>query len=167
MNRRKTQREGMLASLRVRVFKRRARRAKRSHKSLRQAAHSFVGRDMARSHPAATRNFQCWLPAGLLGVFFATLSLTALRDELIEVRYAIIAAHDEEVRLREERDLWVSRVQQLRNPARLTALAGEQGFARPDHTIDLRKLRDRSAVADLFAAHPSPRLSHSLRGASR
>lgn len=156
----------MLASLRIRVFKQRARRAKRPHAGARSVAHSFIGRDMARENHSATRLFRHWLPAGFLGVFFATLSLTALRDELIEVRYAIIAAHDEEVRLREERDQWVSRVQQLRNPARLTALAGEQGFARPDHTIDLRRLRDRNAVADLFAAYPPSRSSHSLRGNS-
>jgi len=161
MSRRKTSRGGMLASLRVRLFKRRARRTNRSRAIAHGVARSFIGRDMARTSQSAARLSRRWLPAGLLGVFFATLALTALRDELIEVRYAIIAAHDEEVRLREERDQWVSRVQQLRNPSRLAALAGKQGFARPDHTIDLRTLRDRSAVADLFAAH------HSSHGASR
>ena len=111
--------------------------------------HSFIGRDMARvSHSAKLS--RRWLPAGLLGVFLATLGLTALREELIEVRYEVIAAVGEEARLREVRDQWVSRVQVLRNPARLSELASQQGFARPERTIDLRTPRDRSSVADLF-----------------
>ena len=138
MSRRQALQGGMLASLRVRIFKQRSRRAKRSRAGSHSVKHSFVGRDMARGSQSATRIFRRWLPAALIGVFLATLALAALRDELIEVRYAIVAAVDEEARLRKERDQWIARVQELRNPARLSALANEIGLARPDHTIDLR-----------------------------
>jgi len=116
---------------------------------------------MARAKPAATHLARHWLPAGLVGVFLATLALTALREELIEVGYEVVAAVDEEARLREERDQAIARVQELKNPARLSALANQNGFVRPDHTIDLRALRDRSTVAELFAE------IRPIRGASR
>ncbi len=107
---------------------------------------------MARARRVAQPFTFRWLPAGLIGVFLATLALTALREELIEIRYEIIAGVDEETRLREERDQWILRVQELRNPARLVALADQHGFARPEHAIDLRAHRDRSAVASRIEA---------------
>lgn len=133
------------------------RNAKRTRGSSRGGSRSVIGRDMARVNHSARRFSLHWLPAVFVGGFLATLALTVLREQLIEVRYAVIASVDEEARLREERDRWVSQVQELRNPARLSALADQQGLARPDHTIDLRTFRDRSSVVDLFAELGSSR----------
>ena len=149
------------ATLGVGKIVKRGRVAKPTRNVSLGGAHSFIGRDMAHASHSVTRLSRHWFPAGLLGVFLATLALTALREELIEVRYAVVAAVDEEARLRKERDQWIARVQEWRNPARLSALANEIGLARPDHTIDLRVLPDRSAVADLFAEiRPSRGASH-------
>lgn len=147
----RARRRGSLAALRGAVLPRAGRKGSRTLSALPRRAFSFVGRDMA--HPARSRTLRSrrWLPAGLVGVFIATLALTALRRELIGVRYEIIAAVDEEARLREERDRWIARVQALRDPARLSGLARQRGFDRPDRAIDLRSPLDGGTLAELFA----------------
>ena len=161
MKAQRARRGGVLAALSVALLPMPARGRERTRNVSRSGTNSFIGRDMARASRPAALDSRRWLPAGLVGAFIATLALTALREELIEIRFDIIVAVKEETRLREERDRWVARVQELRNPERLSALAAQKGFARPDHAIDLRSRLDGSPVADLFAE------LHSAGGASR
>ena len=98
----------------------------------------LIGRDVARtrSRPHIVRN--PWFPAALVGLLFGALALTALREEIIEVRYEIFTANEQVSRLSEVRARLIARVQQLRDPRQLTAQARELGFERPELTIDLR-----------------------------
>ncbi len=64
--------------------------------------------------------------------------LAVLRVDLIRVRYARGQAKDVEMELREQRNRLRARVRTLRDPALLSELALELGFARPERAIDLR-----------------------------
>jgi hypothetical protein len=67
----------------------------------------------------------------------AALFLAALRIDLIRQGYALAAAMREEKELLEEHRLLTARVRSLRDPARLTRLAGRLDFERPVRVIEI------------------------------
>lgn len=77
------------------------------------------------------------LAALLLGLLLAGLILAALRVDALRVRYALNAANNREVALKEERAGLVVRLRELRNPERLAAEARRLGLARPERVIEL------------------------------
>jgi hypothetical protein len=100
-------------------------------------AMGLVGRDMARARivPPPGRKL---LPGLLVGLLIAGLALAALRIDLIRVRYGLATAMREEKELLEEQRGWIARVRELRDPTRLSTLAAEKGFDRPQRVIELR-----------------------------
>ena len=78
-----------------------------------------------------------WLPLAIAGVLLAGLAVTALRIDLIRVRYGLADAVREEKALLEEKREAVARMRTLRDPLRLTHLAADMGLARPEQIVDL------------------------------
>lgn len=83
------------------------------------------------------------LAAGLLAGF----ALAALRIDILRTRYALADALAEEQVQIERRSVETARVEALRDPARLAALAAKRGLSRPGRVIDLAptQLAARSA----------------------
>jgi hypothetical protein len=77
------------------------------------------------------------LAALLLGLLLAGLALAALRVDALRVRYALNAANNREVALREERAELVVRLRELRHPERLAAEARRLGLGRPERVIEI------------------------------
>lgn len=103
----------------------------------------LVGRDLAQARilaPAGRR----LLPGLLAGLLLGGLTLAALRIDLIRVRYGLAAAMSEEKELLEEQRVLIARVRELRNPTRLSAIAAERGFERPERVIEAPVPRARS-----------------------
>lgn len=98
-------------------------------------------------HPAllahAARSRPAWWPArGLALSVVATalvlaLGLSSLRARIIELRYRAAEVLREERALEAERRELAARVQRLRDPKRLAALARERGFVRPERLQNL------------------------------
>jgi len=93
-----------------------------------------------RTGPAEKRR---WLPLAVASLLLAGLAVTALRVDLIRVRYGLADAVREEKALLEERREAVARIRTLRDPLRLTHLAAERGLARPDRIVDLSAAPER------------------------
>lgn len=123
-------------SLLSRLRSHRPTRARSKNGAKQRATSAWVGRDLAPLHRAEERRRR-FLPVLLIGGLIATLGLTALRIDLIRQRYALAAAMGEERRLLEEHRTLTAEVRSLRDPARLTVLAREMGFVRPDSVIRL------------------------------
>ncbi len=93
------------------------------------------------ARPASQR--PAWWPArGLALAIVATaltlaLGLSSLRGRIIELRYRAAEVLREERSLEAERRELAARVQRLRDPKRLAALARERGFARPERLQSL------------------------------
>lgn len=87
-----------------------------------------------RSESAEKRR---WLPLAVAGLLLVGLAVTALRVDLIRVRYGLADAVREEKALVEEKREAVARVRTLRDPLRLTHLAAELGLTRPERIVDL------------------------------
>ncbi|MCH2171656.1 hypothetical protein MK489_12810 [Myxococcota bacterium] len=79
-----------------------------------------------------------WLPALLATALLTGLGLSALRVDLIRLRYASAQALEQKKVLREEVRRMRGRVRELRDPAGLSRRASEMGFERPKRSIDLR-----------------------------
>ncbi len=96
-----------------------------------------VGRDVAVERPGGRSGLRAALPY-LVGAAVAIgLSIVALRNDLIRMRYGLAAAMQEERDLLQERRELTARVRALRDPARLARLARKRGFVRPDRVIEL------------------------------
>ena len=106
---------------------------------------TWIGLDAARvrQHPLLARS--PWLPAALIGLLFGTLALTALRGEIIEVRYEIMSSNEQVAALSEKRAQLVTLVEELRDPRGLATRARQLGLQRPVRTIDLRTIDLRNA----------------------
>ena len=94
------------------------------------------GRDLARVR-SGERTRRRVLPAALFGGLLAALLLAALRVDLIRIGYGMAAAVREEKALLEERREHTAALRKLRDPKRLTRLAGRLGLKRPERSIDL------------------------------
>jgi hypothetical protein len=97
----------------------------------------LVGRDLSHSR-TVRRGFERALPALIAGALLAALALTALRVDLIRVRYGLGQAMREEQALREQDRALRARVGALRDPTRLARLAPRYGLARPARVLELR-----------------------------
>jgi hypothetical protein len=95
-----------------------------------------------RTEPAVERP---WLPLAIAGLLLAGLSVTALRVDLIRIRYGLADAVREEKALLEEKRQALADMGTLRAPSRLARLAAERGLARPERIIDLRVAREQGA----------------------
>ena len=78
-----------------------------------------------------------WLALAIAGFLLAGLTVTALRVDLIRVRYGLADAVREEKALLEEKRQALARRRSLRDPLRLARLAAERGLARPERIVDL------------------------------
>jgi len=104
-------------------------------------ARVLVGRDLAKDAPH--RRIPIWLIPGIVvGGVFAALAITQVRVELIGQGYKRYSAVERLQSLEEEQRRLTARVRELRDPARLAALAREMGLSRPDHVITLAPAGD-------------------------
>ena len=78
-----------------------------------------------------------WLPLAIAGFLVAGLAVTAMRVDLMRVRYGLADAVGEEKALLEEKRKALVRLRKLRDPLRLAKLAAERGLARPERIVDL------------------------------
>jgi hypothetical protein len=96
----------------------------------------LVGRDFAPVPTGGRRPFRPIVTL-TIGTVLAALLLVSLRVDIVRLRYAVAeAASEEELLLERQREMTV-RVRELRDPARLRALASERGFTRPMRVITL------------------------------
>lgn len=97
---------------------------------------NLAGRDLARvrTAPRSRRRFLAILLAGGL---LAGFSLVALRVDNLRLRYALADALARQQTLLEEHRVATARLEALRDPARLAALADERGLVRPQRVIEL------------------------------
>jgi hypothetical protein len=104
-------------------------------------AGDLVGRDFARVRTKTPR-LSTRRIAWLVGIAFScALALTALRIEILRVRYALGAALREEKELVQQERQQTAQLEALRHPSRLVELAAKRGFAPPRRVIDLRRQR--------------------------
>jgi hypothetical protein len=93
----------------------------------------LVGRDFAGQRGGrASRGFLAVLVGAAV---VAGLALAALRNDLIRMRYDLSEAMQQERELLEERRELTAKVVALRDPARLSRLARERGFVRPEQVF--------------------------------
>jgi hypothetical protein len=95
-----------------------------------------VGRDFV-ARRAAGPALPRALPALIAGVVLAALAITALRVDLLRVRYGLGEAMREEKLLLEQGRALRARVGSLRDPTHLARLAPRYGLARPARVLDL------------------------------
>lgn len=112
----------------------------------------LIGRDLADRAPTMTPRRV--LPI-LITVLVVALGVAALRTELLRLRYALAEATLEEQRLLDEERALKAQRRRLRDPVHLARRAGELGFVRPEHLIDLPAASarsDRSVLTDATAS---------------
>ena len=105
------------------------------HRSPGASAGRIVGRDYARERRVGRSLLRGATPILLGAAVLAGLGVVALRSDLILMRYGLSAAMKEERELLEERRELTARVRALRDPARLSRLAEERGFIRPERVV--------------------------------
>ena len=97
---------------------------------------NLAGRDLARVR-TAPRSRRRLLAILMTGALLAGFSLAALRIDILRLRYALADALARQQVLFEEHRVATARLEVLRDPARLTALADERGLSRPQRVIEL------------------------------
>jgi hypothetical protein len=97
----------------------------------------IVGRSFAREQSGRRSLLRGATPYLLGAAVLAGLAVVALRSDLILMRYGLTAAMKEERALLEERRELTARVRVLRDPARLSRLAEERGFIRPEQVLEI------------------------------
>ena len=115
-------------------------RKHRGRRGLGDARH-LIGRDLANDAPRK-RIPIWWIPGVAIGGVFAALAIAHVRVELIGQGYKRYSAVERLQSLEEEQRRLTDRVRELRDPARLTALAQEMGLSRPDRVNALALLGD-------------------------
>ncbi len=110
-------------------------RRPRGRRGLGDARH-LIGRDFANDAPRS-RIPIWWIPGIVVGGVFAALAIAHVRVELIGQGYKRYSAVERLQALEEEQRSLTARVRELRDPARLAALAREMGLSRPDRVIAL------------------------------
>lgn len=115
----------------------------------------LIGRDLADA--SGSLSARRMLPF-LVAVLVVALGVTAVRIELVRVRYALGAATLEEQRLLDEERSLTARRRQLRDPVHLAREATKRGFVRPEHLVDVpgHATSDESTVL-AAADRPEPR----------
>lgn len=108
---------------------------------------NLAGRDLARVY-SAPRSGRRLLFVLLTGAVLAGFSLAALRIDILRLRYALADALAQEQVLLQEHRVATARLEALRDPARLAALAGARGLSRPQHVVELAPTQ--------LAARPRP-----------
>lgn len=104
---------------------------------------SWIGRDLGRARPRGGSRLRGRpLAALLLAGLLCALGLAALRIDILRARYALAEAIHEEKSLQEAQRRHLARVETLRDPARLAALARKRGFERPERVLELRDPAD-------------------------
>ena len=106
-----------------------ARRGRRNRRNL-------AGRDLARVR-TAPRSKRRLLAILMTGALLAGFSLAALRIDILRLRYALADALARQQVLVEEHRVATARLEALRDPAHLAALADERGLSRPQRVIEL------------------------------
>ena len=99
------------------------------------AARRIVGRDFARE-PRRRSLLRGAAPVLVGAAVLVGLAVVSLRNDLIRIRYALTAAMQEERELLQERRELTARVRALRDPARLSRLAEQRGFVRPERVLE-------------------------------
>jgi len=97
----------------------------------------LVGRDLSGRESPAPRPLQRLRGALLLGCVVAALGLSALRVQILRLRYQIARAVAEEQALLEERRELTVQVRELRDPLRLAQRARVLGLGRPERILEL------------------------------
>lgn len=97
----------------------------------------IVGRDFAARQRGGGSLHRGATPYLLSAAVLVGLAVVALRNDLIHMRYGLTAAMKEERALLEERRELTARVRALRDPARLSRLAEERGFVRPERVVKI------------------------------
>ena len=117
-------------------------------------ANRRLGLDLARA--PSRRHISIWLiPGWVLGGVAAALIIAHLRVELIQQGYQRASNVKRTHQLEEEQQNLAARVRELRDPARLAALAKEMGLTRPERVISLAPPSEAKAMA---AQRPAPSL---------
>lgn len=97
---------------------------------------NLIGRDVA--HVRGRAGVPLRLTVLLMVIFaVAGLGIVGMRSDVMRIRYALSEAITEEKRLRLEYNESTVEMRKLRSPARVTRLAEELGFQRPERIIDL------------------------------
>lgn len=96
----------------------------------------IVGRDFAREQRGGRSLLRGAAPTLLGAAVLVGLGVVALRNDQIRIRYALTAAMQEERDLLQQRRELTARVRALRDPVRLTRLADERGFVRPERVFE-------------------------------
>lgn len=115
---------------------------------------SPIGRDFAHSRAASPA--RRWWAAVLVAGVLAALGVVHVRVRLIEEGYLRAAAVERVETLLAERQLLKARVEALRSPDRLTALAKERGFGTPEREIWLSQRTQRHQSTDPRPAEQRP-----------
>jgi len=103
----------------------------------RRSDRGLVGVDLSGVQLTGRRR----IPPGLIaGALIAGFCLAALRVQITELGYALADAQSRESALQEERRVLTAHLEELRTPSRLSSLASERGFGRPEVVIDLSTL---------------------------
>jgi hypothetical protein len=108
-----------------------------ARRSSRAASGPIVGRDFAREQHGGRSLLRGATPYLLGAAVLVGLAVAALRNDLIHMRYGLTAAMKQERELLEERRELTARVRALRDPARLSRLAEERGFIRPERVLKI------------------------------
>jgi hypothetical protein len=96
----------------------------------------LIGIDLAERRPKLGLRLMLPLLATALGI---ALAFSALRVDLIRMRYALADALAHEQLLVEEQRALTVTMRQLRDPIGLAARARELGFGRPERVIDIHR----------------------------
>ena len=99
-----------------------SRAADRSARQRRRKRSNLAGRDLARVR-TASRSRRRLLAILMTGALLAGFSLAALRVDILRLRYALADALAQQQVLVEEHRVATARLEALRDPARLAALA--------------------------------------------
>ncbi|HEX9815278.1 MAG TPA: hypothetical protein VGB31_10065 [Myxococcota bacterium] len=99
-------------------------------------ARQLIGRDVGNDGPR--RRIPIWLIPGVaVGGVFAALAIAHVRVTLIDQGYKRYSAVERLQALEEEQRNLTARLGELRDPARLAALAQKMGLSRPNRIIAL------------------------------
>ena len=107
-----------------------------SHMGSRGDPLSLIGRDLARDQGRSGIPTRVVVLMMLITAL-AGLGIVGVRSDVMRIRYALSEAMAEEKRLRVEHNASTVEMRRLRSPARLSSLAQELGFRRPEKIVDL------------------------------
>ncbi len=107
-----------------------------SHTGSRGDSLSLIGRDLARDQGRSGIPTRVVVLVMIITAL-AGLGIVGVRSDVMRIRYALSEAMAEEKLLRVEHNESTVEMRRLRSPARLSSLAQELGFRRPEKIVDL------------------------------